>query len=374
MAFFPKENMRSYQPKVALIHDDMVQSGGAEKLFKTISEIYPKAPIFTSLVDFSKTNISNERLRTSFIQKIPFARKLYKTLLPLYPIAFESFNFDKYDVVISSTARFAKAIITKPKTIHICYINSAPRFLWDKDEQKEYMPWLLKILTKPLFIWLKRWDLVAASRPDYFISNSKNIAKTVRKIYGRESKVVYPYVDTDYFHPAKVRPQDYLLIVSRLVKWKKIEIAIQAVNKTGRKLVIVGSGPDRKRLEKIAGQNSEIFFAGSVTNNQLRLYLQFAKALIITQKEDFGISTIESLACGRPVIAYRDGGQAEIIENKKSGIFFNNQSAQSIKDAIEAASKVKWDSSVIRKTALKYSKEVFISTFQKTIANYASEP
>lgn len=360
--------------KIALVHDDFIQKGGAEKLFKTISEIYPKAPIFTSLVDFSKTNISNERLRTSFVQKIPFAKKLYKALLPLYPFAFESFIFDKYDVVISSTARFAKAIITKPKTIHICYINSVPRFLWDEDEQKEYMPWILKILTKPLFIWFKRWDLVAASRPDYFISNSKNIAKTVRKIYGRESEVVYPYVDTDYFYPAKVRPQDYLLIVSRLVKWKRIEIAIQAVNKTGLKLVIVGSGPDKKRLEKIAGQNPEIFFAGSVTGNQLRLYFQFAKALIVTQKEDFGISTIESLACGRPVIAYRGGGQAEIIENKKSGIFFNNQSSQSIKDAIEAATKVKWDSSVIRKTALKYSKEVFISTFQKTIANYAPEP
>lgn len=362
--------------KVALVHDDWVQDGGAERLFEAIASEFPKAPIYTSLVDWDKlpTKISRNRIQTSFIQRIPFAKSLYKLFLLLYPHAFESFNFDKYDVVISSTTRFAKSIITKPKTIHICYINSVPRFLWDYDAAKEYLPWILRILTKPLIFWLRRWDIVASSRPDYFISNSQNVARNVKKIYSRKSEVIYPFVDTDFFQPAKVNNRDYFLVVSRLVKWKKIEIAIKAARETGQKLIIIGTGPDRKRLEKIARSNPDIFFAGSVTNNQLRLYLQFSKALIVTQKEDFGRSTAESLACGRPVIAYKEGGQAEIIENGKTGILFNSQSAASLKGAIQAYSRVKWDINASRKCALQFSKDTFVYKLKEAVTKYAPNP
>lgn len=407
MAIFVLQNesfMSSQQPKVALVHDDMVQSGGAEKLFEAIAEIYPKAPIYTSLADRSKVLqsliSSNEerprqrlrkdapRLHTSFIQKIPFAQKLYKILLPLYPLAFESFNFDKYDVVISSTTRFAKAIITKPQTVHICYINSVPRFLWDDKALSNYLPYILRLIVKPYFAWLKKWDLVASSRPDFYIANSRNIADSVKKIYGRESKVVYPLVDTDYFVPAKEKPQDlgphlakpdrtassaYFLIVTRLVKWKKIEIAIHSVKESDQKLIIVGDGSDRNRLEKIAKSNPNIFFAGKIPNSQLKLYYQFAKALIVTQEEDFGISTLEAQACGAPVIAYQKGGQMEIVIDGKTGIFFPEQTAKSLKRALERFSRVKWDKSACRKNSLRFTKERFVNEFEALVLEYAEK-
>src|SRR3989304_7069492 len=159
----------SYQPKIALVHDDFVQSGGAESLFATIASIWPDAPIYTSLVDWKKipATISRNRVRPSFMQKIPFATRFYRTLLPLYPLAFESFNFDEFDLVISSTTRFAKSIITKPGTIHICYINSLPRFLWSEQIQQDYLPPIAMLILKPFLAWLKRWDIATSYRPDY---------------------------------------------------------------------------------------------------------------------------------------------------------------------------------------------------------------
>lgn len=366
--------MLSYQPKLALVHDDFIQKGGAERLFEEIAKIFPDSPIYTSLVDWSKItqSIAKDRLRTSFLQKIPFAKYLYKVLLPLYPLAFENFNFDKYDVVISSTTRFAKAIITKPKTIHICYINSTPRFLWDKDVQKEYMPWIIKILTKPLFFWLRKWDLVASARPDYYIANSQNVAKSVKKIYGRESAVVYPFVDTDFFVPAKGKPQDVLLVVTRLTRWKKIEIAIETARKLKKKLIIVGDGPDKARLKKFAANNPNVFFTGRVNSQQLRLYYQFAHALIVTQKEDFGIAAAEAQACGTPVIAYGRGGQKEIIIDGKTGVFFNEQTANSLQSSLGRASKVKWSKQACRKNSLHFTKERFIENLKTQVTTHVN--
>lgn len=378
--------------KVAFVHDDLVQSGGAEKLFETIAEIFPKAPIYTSLVDWQKLpkNIkrSNEerprsstadfrvpeaapRLKTSFIQKIPFAKKLYKILLPLYPFVFESFNFDEYDVVISSTTRFAKAIITKPSTIHICYINSLPRFLWDEESQNSYLPYILRVMLKPYFSWLRRWDLASSTRVDYYVANSKNIQDQVKQIYRRGNDVIYPYVDTDYFYPAKEKHHDYLLVVTRLIRWKKVEIAIQAAKELKKKLIIVGSGPDENRLKRLADNDPDVFFAGFVSDSQLKLYFQFAFALIVTQKEDFGLSTVESLACGRPVIAYGEGGQTEIVTDRKTGILFKNQTQDSLKDAIMAASRVKWDLNACRNRALQFTKDAFIKNLKSKIEKYA---
>lgn len=368
--------------KVVLVHDDFIQKGGAEKLFEAIAEIYPGAPIYTSLVDkqdkqgwsllslCARTSLE-DRIRTSFIQKIPFAKNLYKVLLPLYPLAFESFNFDKYDVVISSTTRFAKAVITKPETIHICYINSVPRFLWDDQIQKQYLSYILRLILKPYFDWLRRWDLAASSRPDFYIANSQNVAGSVKKIYGCESQVIYPFVDTDYFVPAKEKSQDYFLIVTRLVKWKKIEIAIQAVKESNQKLIIVGDGPDKKRLEKIAKRIPNIFFTGKISNSQLKLYYQFAKALIVTQEEDFGISVAEAQSCGIPVIAYQKGGQKEIVMDNKTGIFFREQTVKSLKRALKRFSRVKWDKSACRKNSLRYKKERFVNEFKALVLEYA---
>ncbi len=409
--------MLSKQPKVALVHDDFCQLGGAERLFAEIAKIYPEAPIYTSLVNWSKipTSINPDRIHTSFIQQIPFATKFYKLLLPLYPFAFESFDLSEFDLVISSTTRFAKAMITKPNTVHISYVNSIPRFLYNQDQAGEYLPHLLKFMLKPYFKWLKRWDKAASSRPDLYIVNSQNVARQIKKVYGRESEVIYPAVDTNWFKvkssqlTAKEKTvnrqplTNYYLVVSRLVKWKKIDIAIQATQELGVSLKIVGIGPDEQRLRELfspkshpefnSGSEKKILkrvpfkkfqgkqndkkgiveFVGSVDRKKLRDLYQNAKALIVTQEEDFGIAIIEAQSCGIPVIAYKAGGALEIIKEGKTGIFFKNQSPEAVKDAISIQSKLKWDISACRENALRFSKAVFVNSFKKSINDYAAK-
>ena len=361
--------------KIALVHDDFTQAGGAESLFATIAALFPKAPIYTSLVDCNKVpkTIKRDRIRTSFIQKIPFSKKLYKVLLPLYPFAFETFDFSGFDVVLSSTTRFAKAIITKPQTMHICYINSAPRFLWDENVKKQYIPKTLKIIALPILSWLKRWDKVASSRVDLYVSNSNNVKGRVKKYYNRESEVIWPFADINFFdipqvHNWSLKSKDYYLVVSRLVKWKKIGIAIVAAKLAGKKLLIVGTGPDQKRLEKVAREkDADVEFVGKVTIEQLKDYYQNANALIVTQEEDFGIASVEAQACGIPVIAYDSGGQQEIIINGKTGLFFKNQKAKELKDAIIASSEVKWSKSACRNNSLKFAQANFEKNLTKFI-------
>lgn len=370
--------------RIALIHDDFIQAGGAENLFATIASIYKDAPIYTSLVDWQKlpASINHERIKTSFLQKIPFARSFYKALLPLYPFAFETFNFDEFDLVISSTTRFAKSIITKPKTKHICYINSLPRFLYNPQAQEDYLPKFVRIILKPFLKWLKRWDSAASSRADLYIANSQNVKNSIKKVYNRSAEILYPCVDTNFFRPAKIhkwnlKSQQYFLIVTRLVKWKKIEVAIEACQKLGHNLKIVGIGPDQKRLQKLAvnrksDTGSEIEFLGRVTQEGLRMYLQNCQALIVTQEEDFGIATVEAQACGKAVIAYGKGGQAEIIIDGKTGLFFDQQLADSIKDAIGTFFKLKWFVKAIRQNALRFTASKFRQGLEKLIASYAS--
>ena len=369
--------------KVALVHDDFVQTGGAERLFATIASIWPDAPIYTSVVDWNKlpSSISRDRVKPSFIQKIPLATKLYKVLLTLYPLAFESFNFDEFDVVISSTTRFAKSAVTKPKTVHICYINSLPRLLWNEQIQQGYLPPIAKLILKPFLAWLKKWDLASSSRVDHYIANSQNIAQNLKKHYEKSSDVVYPFADIDFFKVAKLhnwqlKGQKYFLIVSRLVKWKKIDIAIEAAINSVFNLKIVGTGPDKARLERLTTNhqpqttNHKIEFLGKVTKEKLRQLYQNCQALIVTGQEDFGIAAVEAQACGVPVIAYLKSGVAEIIEDRKTGILFASQSSQVLQDAIGRQARVKWKSHTCRQNALRFSRVNFVKQLREKVASY----
>lgn len=367
--------------KICLVHDDFSQRGGAENLFAKVAQIYPDAPVFTSLIDKGSLpeEIDIKRVKTSWMQKIPFAYKFFKLLLPLYPLAFESFDFSSFDLVISSTTRFAKGLITKPQTTHICYINSTPRFLWHENSKSQYLKPHFETLTKPIFNWLRRYDKAASARPDYFIANSQNVAKRVEKDYSRQAEVVYPFADTNFFKPAKIhnwelKSKNYYLVVSRLVKWKRIDLAIKACAVLKANLIIVGNGPDKKQLQALAqvavvNKESSIEFLGHTPAEKLRELYQNAQALIATQEEDFGISIVEANACGIPVIAYGHGGQTEIVISGKTGLFFESQSQKSLEDAILHSSKVKWEISACQKNALRFSKEVFAKDFQKAIAD-----
>ncbi len=370
----------SHQLKVALVHDDFLQAGGAENLFATIAQVFPDAPIYTSLVDPKNLppSCDPQRVKTSFMQKIPFAKYFYKALLPIYPLAFESFNFQDFNLVISSTTRFAKGIITGPKTVHISYLNSTPRFLWESDAQKNYLPGAIRFLLKPLFGWLKKWDIASSARVDFYLANSQNVAKKIKKIYGQDAQVVYPYVNTTYFTPAKIhnwqlKSQKYYLIVSRLVKWKRIDVAIEAAKDLNISLFIVGDGPDKKRLKRLAQGQTNIKFLGKITKQLLRELYQNCQALIATQNEDFGIAAVEAQSCGNSTIAYGRGGIDEILIEGKTGLTFDSQAKESIKDAINRHSKLKWSVSVSRKNALRFSKTFFVKNFKKAINSYVRQ-
>lgn len=341
--------------KIALVHDDLMQWGGAEKVFAEISNIFPDAPIYTSLLDFKnpfiKKNFKDRKIFTSFLQKIPLNKKLYKLLFPLYPVAFEQFDFSQFDLVLSHTTRFAKCIISKPTTKHICYTHTPPRFLWQFSNEKT------NPLLKPFLNYYRDFDLITAKRVDYWICGSENCAKKVKEIYKSDSKVLYPFVDTQKFNLEKSFDGNYYLIVSRLNKYKKVDVAIKAFNSNKKKLLVAGTGPEFERLKNSASSN--ISFLGKISDELLESLLSGCKGLIITAEEDFGMTAIEAQAFGKPVICFGKGGALETVINNETGIYFNTQTAESLNEAVEKFENIKFDPEKSAGNAKKFSKERF---------------
>lgn len=363
--------------KIALVHDDFMQAGGAESIFAEIARIFPDAQIYTSIIDWQKlpSSINHYRIKTAFIQKLAILKKWYKLFLPLFPLAFESFDFSPYDVVISSTTRFAKCVITKPSTKHLCYINSTPRFLWNDVSKEHYYKPYVRLFVKPVLGWLKRVDRASAARVDQYLANSQNVANAVKEIYKRDAIVIYPFADLDFFNPAKIhnwhlKSQNYYLVVSRLVKWKRIDLAISACQKANVNLKIVGTGPDTNRLKNLSDERIE--FMGKVSAEALKELYQNSLGLIISQEEDFGIASVEAQACGIPVIAFKKGGQIETVIEGKTGLFFEGQTSGQIKDAIARASNVKWSVSACRKNAEKFNRKIFVGAVINAVNGKAS--
>lgn len=341
--------------KIALVHDDLIQWGGAEKVLSEISNIFPDAPIYTAIADLKNPliskNFKNKKIITSFLQKLPFLKTLYKPLLPLYPIAFEQFDFTDYDLVISQTTRFAKSIITKPSTTHICYIHTPPRFLWNFSGEKE------NILLKPLFSYLRSFDKISSKRVDVWISGSKNCQLRVKEIYGVDSKVLYPFVDTEKLNPGKSFAGDYYLIISRLNKYKNVKAAIKAFKSNGKKLIVVGTGPEFNSLRQNSPDNIELL--AKVSDPLLESLIAGCKGLIITAQEDFGMTAIEAQALGKGVIAFGSGGALETVIPGKTGVFFNEHNGESINYALSIFESLKINPADCYENAKKFSKENF---------------
>ncbi|MCX6784036.1 MAG: glycosyltransferase [candidate division WWE3 bacterium] len=323
--------------KIALVHDDLIQFGGAEKMVLAMHEMYPEAPLYTSFASsdwVKKCNELNIHLRTSFMQRLPFKKELYKFYFLLYPLAFESFNLSNYDVVISSSARFAHGVITKPTTYHICYKYAPGRAFWEPQKYFQNLPWLIKILT-PVLSYLRIWDFVAAQRVNKFLAVSTKTKEVVKKIYRRDSEVLYPFVETNNAVSSDIKlPTDYFLIVSRLSPWKRVDVAIEACLKTGRNLIIVGEGSARGGLEQKTDNTQQILFLGHVNDNDLAAAYTNCKAVIITQEEDFGIVAVEAAAYKKPVLAFKAGGSLEIVKENVTGEFFWPQNAAALSDTI----------------------------------------
>jgi glycosyltransferase involved in cell wall biosynthesis len=356
--------------KVALVHDDLVQWGGAERVLVYLSELFPDAPIYTSVFDYENNNLDKafegKKVITSFMQKIPGWRRLYKALLPLYPFAFEQFSFDGYDLVISQTTRFAKAIITKPETIHLCYCHTPPRFLWKYSGEKAP-----RIIT-PYLTYLRLLDKTIAWRPDYFIAGSKNAQKRIKKVYQRDSFVLQPFVDLDEFKNIKTSQGDYYLIMARLTPYKRVDLAVEAFNLLGLPLKVVGRGPEFEVLKQKAKNNIE--FLSFVSDEKRRELLAGCKALIVTAEEDFGLTPLEAQACGKPVIAYGMGGALETVVKDQTGIFFSDQTVQSLIEAVKRFEKMKFSEKECQNNAEKFSKSQFKNRLEEILAKISNNP
>lgn len=349
--------------KIAIVHDYLNQYGGAERVVESLCKIFDDAPIFTSIYfpDQVSDYFKNKIVHTSFMQHIPFIKKHFKKYLFLYPIAFERLKIEDYDVVLSSSSAFGKGVKLDKNICHICYCHNPMRFVWDYDNYinlERINKILLKIL--PFIIKrLKKWDLKTSQRVNYFVANSNNVRNRIKNFYGRDAEVIFPPVDTNKFNISR-NHEDYFLIVSRLNSYKRIELAIQAFNELKYKLKIVGEGPFKDELLKMALKDN-IEFAGKVDEKELiRLYSN-CRALIFPGEEDFGIVPIEAQASGRPVIAFGGGGALETVIDNVTGLFFYEQKPLALKDRILEFINIEnnFDPEIIRKHALSFDEEVF---------------
>lgn len=355
--------------RIALVHDYLVQYGGAERVLECFCEIFPEAPIFTIVYNKEVMHgiFDGQNIKTSWLQKWPFAKNYHRIFPPLMPLAIESFDFSAYDLVLSDSSSFSKGIITSPKTLHICYMHTPMRYAWDdcqKYTQEFHFPILVKKLVPFFMNYIRLWDRASADRPDKIIANSNFVRKRIEKYYRRKSEVIYPPVSYGNFS-VQGEAGDYYLMVGRLIAYKKFDIAIEAFNKLGLKLKIIGRGPEMERLKKMAKENIE--FLGRVSDEDLSRYYSSCRAFIFPQEEDFGIVAIEAMASGKPVIAFRGGDIPEHIEEGKSGVFFKKQTAEDICLAVSAAKNIVFDSEYIRKSVSKFDKEYFKAKIKEYI-------
>lgn len=361
--------------KKALISDWYYVNGGAEKVIHSINSIWNDFDHF-ALIDFlndedRKFILNGKKAKTSFIQKLPTVKKNHRKFLQLFPIAIEQFDLKDFDLIISSSSAVAKGIRTTENQLHICYCHSPMRYAWDLKEQYLEDAGLNKglkgIYAKSVLNKIQKWDLSNSDNVDYFIANSKHIAQRIKRTYNKESVVIYPPVDVDFFSLEETK-EDYYLTASRMVPYKKTQLIVEAFNALPHlKLIVAGEGPELEKLQKIAKSNIE--FVGFVENKKLRTLMQKAKGFVFAAEEDFGIIPVEAQACGTPVIALKKGGTLETVVENETGFFFEEQSAEKIKEAVLHFQTKTFDPKVIREHAVKFSK----NRFEKEIKQFVEE-
>ena len=354
-------------PRVALVHDWLTGMRGGEKVLGELAVMYPEAPIFTLLhvPGAVSSEIESHPIRSSFIQSLPGAATRYRWLLPLFPWAIEALDLQPYELVISSSHCAAKAVLKNPRALHLCYCHTPMRYAWDQFESY-FSPHdngrIRYAAIAATMAWLRRWDAATVSRVDAFAANSFYVAGRIRRYYRRPATVIPPPVDTTWFTPDGIPPDPYYLIVSALSPYKRLDTAIEAFNRLRKRLVIVGWGPERRRLETMANDNIE--FVGRVDDKVLRQLYRRCRALLLPGIEDAGIAPLEAMACGRPVVVRARGGAAESVVEGKTGFFIGDGGPEEIIEAVDIVERVSLNTDQIRAHAKGFAPEVFARRFR----------
>jgi len=348
--------------KVALVHDYLNQMGGAEQVVLALHELFPDAPLYTSIYDPKRVDPAFQKIdiRTSFMQKLPFVTKHHQPYLPFYPSAMESLDLRGYDLVLSSSSAFGKGIIVKPGTLHICYCHTPMRWCWNYNEyvEREQLGGMARRMLPFLITWLRVWDQTSAMRVDHFIANSPMVAERIQKYYRREAVVIPPPVEASRFpfDPA-AQPGDYFLSLGRLAPYKRVDLAIEACNRLQLPLMVIGGGRDEKPLKALAGPT--IRFLGRLSDIEVLPYLAHCRAFLLPGEEDFGITPLEVQASGRPVIAYGAGGALASVVDGVTGTFFREQTVESLAAVLASFDERQYRPQTIRNHALEFDKPRF---------------
>ncbi|MCL5796635.1 MAG: glycosyltransferase family 4 protein [Gammaproteobacteria bacterium] len=370
----PKRQPKNY--RVAIVHEWLVSYAGSEKVVEQLLQLFPDADIFT-VVDFlpekDRAFLAGHRITTSFIQKLPFVRKKYRSYLPLMPLAVEQFDLSNYDLIISSSHAVAKGVITGPNQVHISYVHSPMRYAWDLQHQylneSGLQTGLKGWMAKYLLHRLRLWDLRTANGVDVFLSNSVFIAKRIWKVYRREATVIYPPVNVEAFELCSIK-EDFYLTASRMVPYKKIDLLVEAFKlMPTKRLVVIGDGPDMGKIQAIAKGCDNISLLGYQSFSVLKDHMQRAKAFVFAAEEDFGITPVEAQACGTPVIAYGKGGALETVVAGKTGLFFEQQTVNSVVAAVATFESLPTlDSMMCRDNAMRFSEAHFKNAIKQLVA------
>ncbi len=346
--------------KLAIVHDYLNQYGGAERVLEKLHELFPEAPVYTSIFDPRSMPEGYRRwdIRTSFMQRLPGVMSHHQLFLPFYPLAFEGFDLSEYEVVISNSSAWCKGVHTPPTTLHMCYCLTPMRWVWNYREyvQRERFGKLTRLTLPMMMNWLRLWDRVSADGVDQFATISRTVAARVGKYYRRDSVIIYPPVDTGSFQLSDTH-EDYFLVVSRLIPYKRIDLVVESFNRLGLPLVIIGDGRDRAALQ--AKAKSNIRFLGKVSDEEARRYYSRCKAFLFPGEEDFGITPVEAQASGRPVIAYAGGGALDTVIDGVTGKLFYPQTAEALADAVASFDDTRFDPATIRRNSERFDTVAF---------------
>lgn len=354
--------------RVAIVHEWLANMGGSEKVVLALHELFPEAPIYTTV--FNPDKLPEEfrglDVRISFIQRLPQARTKYQRYLPLMPTAFEQFDLTEYDLVLTSNHACAKGVVTRPETLNICYCHTPMRYAWGfyhEYMEREKVGRLGRLMIPPLMTYLRMWDRLAADRVDYFVANSTTVARRIEKYYRRDSVVIHPPVEVEHIRSLEEQiypekdSEEFYLVVSRLVPYKRVDLAVEAFSRMGLPLVVIGDGSERSKLEAIAGNTVRLL--GRQSDEVVRSHFSRCKAFIFPGEEDFGITPVEAQAAGKPVIAFGKGGVTDSVIDGITGVFFEEQSVEALMGAVKRFQGMTFDRSIIRKHAEAFSEKAF---------------